>query len=109
MTPNHYQQILTIFTAALVSSSFAFADDFPQWRGMNRDGILNETNLLEELPEGELPRKWSVSVGSGYSGPTVAKGRVYLTDRGIGESDNKVERILCFDAENGKCFPVQAP
>lgn len=101
---NHHrlQQSFLVLGAALIVSSFASADDFPQWRGMNRDGVLNEDNLLEELPKGELPKKWSVPIGSGYSGPTVAKGKVYVTDRGIGESDNQVERILCFDAETGK-------
>lgn len=96
------QQSLIVLAIALIASCSAHADDFPQWRGVNRDGILSENNLVDELPEGQLPRKWSVPVGSGYSGPTVANGKVYLTDRGIGESDNKVERILCFDAENGK-------
>ena len=85
---NHYrlQQSFLVLSAALIFSSFASADDFPQWRGMNRDGVLNEDNLLEELPKGELPKKWSVPIGSGYSGPTVAKGKVYVTDRGIGQS-----------------------
>ena len=36
-------------------SADAFVDDFPQC-GLNRDGVLNEQNLLEELPEGELPK-----------------------------------------------------
>ena len=94
--------IAALFSSSLASSSFALADDFPQWRGVNRDGVINENNLMQELPEGELPRKWSVPIGSGYSGPTVAKGKVYVTDRGIGESDNQVERILCFDEESGK-------
>ena len=107
MIHDRLQHRLTNFIAALISSlfvasSFAMADDFPQWRGVNRDGFINENNLMKELPEGELPRKWSVPIGSGYSGPTVAKGKVYLTDRGIGESDNQVERILCFDEESGK-------
>ena len=107
MIHDHSKRRFTLFIAALiyssfVAASFAMADDFPQWRGVNRDGVINENNLMKELPEGELPRKWSVPIGSGYSGPTVSKGKGYLTDRGIGESDNQVERILCFDEETGK-------
>ena len=82
-------------------SGAVLAEDWPQWRGTNRDGVLNETGLLAELPEGELPRSWSAPVGSGYSGPTVAEGRVYVSDHGIDDSANKVERVLCFNAENG--------
>lgn len=47
---------------------------------------------------GLLPRVWSAPVGEGYSGPAVADGRVFLTDRII---DGELERILCFDAETG--------
>ncbi|HAD60678.1 MAG TPA: hypothetical protein DCG12_15645, partial [Planctomycetaceae bacterium] len=38
--------------------------------------------IVERLPDAELfPRVWSVGVGEGYSGPAVADGRVYVTDR----------------------------
>ena len=102
MTKKCHQTSSYVICFFLIFSADAFADDFPQWRGLNRDGVLNEQNLLEELPEGELPKKWSIPIGSGYSGPTVADGRVYVTDRGIGESDNQVERILCINADTGE-------
>ena len=101
MNPYRLQQCLPVLIIFISLIEHGSADDFPQWRGVNRDGVLNESNLLGQLPEGNLPRKWSVPIGSGYSGPTVADGRVYVTDRGLGDSDNEVERILCFDAENG--------
>ena len=37
-------------------------------------------------------------MGSGYSGPTVAEGRVYVTD----QVRENVERVLCFDAGSGE-------
>jgi outer membrane protein assembly factor BamB len=40
-----------------------------------------------------------VPVSTGYSGPTIQDGRVYLTDRLI--KPKQAERVLCFDAENG--------
>jgi len=101
MSPYRLQRCLAVFVVVSSLIEPSAADDFPQWRGVNRDGVLNEKNLLDELPEGHLPRKWSVPIGSGYSGPTIADGRVYVTDRGIGDNDNEVERILCFDAEKG--------
>ncbi len=76
------------------------ADDWPQWRGGDRDGVWHETGLVDELPEGQLPIDWSVEIGAGYTGPTVADGRVYVMDRQVAEA--QLERILCFDSVTGK-------
>ena len=96
-----YRQ-LSLFIFLLVTISTLSAEDWPQWRGSNRDAVLHESGLLEALPGGVLPRRWTVPIGSGYSGPTVAGGRVYLTDRGPEESPTEIERVLCFNAEDGK-------
>jgi outer membrane protein assembly factor BamB len=92
--------ILAIATTTVPLS--ARAEDWPQWRGSNRDAVVNESGLRKTLPSGNLPRLWTVPVGSGYSGPTVADGRVYLTDRGPEDATSEVERVLCFDAKTGK-------
>ena len=70
--------------------------DWPQWRGARRDGVWRETGLVERFTE--LRPRWSVPVGGGYSGPTVAAGRVYVMDRPKGKA---VERILCLDWKTG--------
>ncbi|MFY9255323.1 MAG: PQQ-binding-like beta-propeller repeat protein [Fuerstiella sp.] len=76
------------------------ADDWPQWGGPQRDIVWRETGIVATFPtNGLLPRVWSAEVGEGYSGPAVADGLVYLTDR-IQDEGN--ERVLCFDAETGK-------
>ena len=59
----------------------AWSDDWPQWGGPGGDCLWRETGIVDKLPEGLLPRKWSTPVGEGYSGPAVANGLVYLTDR----------------------------
>ncbi len=53
------------------------------------------------LPEGTIQRKWSVQIGSGYTGPTVADDRVYVMDRGAQGAEQQIERILCFSADDG--------
>src|SRR3954452_16858319 len=82
------------------------ADDWPQWLGPQRDGIWREKGILETFPEGGLKERWRVSVGAGYSGPAVAEGRVYLTDRVKPDGTKLVgtfpggptkERVLCLD------------
>lgn len=76
------------------------ADDWPQWGGPKRDCVWHEDGIVERLPTTDLlPRMWSVPVGEGYSGPAVADGRVYLSDRMI---DGELERLMCFDAETGQ-------
>lgn len=76
-------------------------DDWPQWRGIARDGRWNEKGVRDDLPEGNIPLAWSVDVGPGYSGPTVANGRVYVTDRQVSDRQ-ETERVLCFDSATGK-------
>ncbi|MEM1226116.1 MAG: PQQ-binding-like beta-propeller repeat protein [Planctomycetota bacterium] len=80
-------------------------DDWAQWRGPGRDGVWLESDIVTELPNGKLPRVWSTPIGSGYSGPTVANGRVYVSDRQVSTVDDQPlesERILCMDAKDGE-------
>src|SRR5213080_5012447 len=54
------------------------ASDWPQWRGQNRDGIAKETGLLKKWPANGPSLLWQVKdLGSGYSTPSVAAGRLY--------------------------------
>lgn len=90
------------------------ADDWPQWLGPQRDGVWRETGLLEEFPAGGPVVRWRTSIGAGYAGPAVAKGRVYVTDRRLSEGTRNpgnpfdrgvipgTERVLCLDEASGK-------
>lgn len=76
------------------------ADDWPQWGGPQHDIVWRESGIVDKFStDGLLPRVWSVPVSEGYSGPAVAGGRVFLTDR---IADENTERALCFDADTGK-------
>jgi outer membrane protein assembly factor BamB len=85
---------------ALSHTVVTHAEDWPQWRGPRRDGTWNETGIVDQFRSEQLPRKWTARIGPGYSGPTVAGGRVYVTDRLV--EPEQVESVLCFDAETGK-------
>ena len=74
--------------------------DWPQWRGPNRNGVWLESDVVEKFDGSQLPLRWRVPVSSGYSGPTVADGRVYLTDRVV--KPQQIERVLCFDWKTGE-------
>lgn len=92
----------SVFAASLLCLVIASAsgDDWPQWRGPNRDGVWRETGIVEKFSTSELKPQWRVEIGSGYCGPTVAKGRVYLMDLIIRPTSS--ERIHCFDEKTGK-------
>ena len=77
--------------------SVAGASDWPQWRGPDRDGISLETGLLKEWPDNGPQVLWRVSLGEGFSGISVAGGRVYTM---FSEGDD--EFVICLDASNGK-------
>ena len=53
------------------------ADDWPQWRGPQRDGRSAETGLLKSWPAAGPPLAWRTSgVGTGYASVVTAQGRV---------------------------------
>jgi outer membrane protein assembly factor BamB len=56
----------------------ASGNDWPQWRGPLRDGNSTETGLLKSWPASGPPLAWKASgLGLGYSGVSVAAGRIY--------------------------------
>ena len=73
-------------------------DDWPQWRGPNRDGISPEKGLLKSWPAGGPPVAWQATgAGEGYSSFAAAHGRLYtLGARG------DAEYVIAFDAASGK-------
>jgi outer membrane protein assembly factor BamB len=93
---------MTTLTAALVLllPLAVPAEDWPQFRGPNRDGVWKETGIIESFPPGGLKISWRARVGRGWSSPVVAQNRVYVTDVLLTPPTAK-ERVLCFDEANG--------
>jgi len=96
-----YLAFIIAVTAILVFSGCNAQEgqDWPDWRGEGRNGLWNEKNIITEFDGPEIRLKWRVPLGSGYCGPTVSQGRVYVMDRVI--SPEEQERIRCFDTETG--------
>jgi outer membrane protein assembly factor BamB len=82
-----------------LNNFYVLGQDWPDWRGVNRDGIWSDNNGIEKFECNQPQPEWKVAVGSGYSGPTVANGKVYLTDRM--ETPEETEGVLCFDEKTG--------
>src|ERR1039458_7694817 len=78
----------------LFFGTLAWAADWPQWRGPNRDGISSETGLLEAWPKGGPPLVWKIQgLGEGYSSAAIAGGRLFIQGQ---HGDD--EYVLAFDA-----------
>lgn len=81
------------------------ADDWPEWRGKGRTGVWNETGIVERLPDAGLPVTWRTPIHSGYAGPSVAGGRVFVTDARPIEAKRAhqmMERIAALDERTGR-------
>jgi outer membrane protein assembly factor BamB len=104
--------LLGVLLGLVVSS--ARAEDWPQWLGPKRDGVWRESGILDKFPANGPPVRWRTPIGSGYTGPAVAGGKVYLADRVLADGSvnpasgftrnvvNGKERVLCLDEANGK-------
>ncbi|MCH8045227.1 MAG: PQQ-like beta-propeller repeat protein [Planctomycetes bacterium] len=104
-TTQHLFAIVAVLFVATALQDTVRADDWPQWRGPTRDGVWHETGVLGRFPAKQIKLRWQVEISSGYSGPTVAAGRVYVTDRLVDEEGDKakqIERVHCFDWRTGK-------
>jgi len=88
--------ISAIVTLIIISTTNSFSQDWPQWRGMNRDSKVTGFKAPAAWPA-ELKQEWKVSVGFGDATPVLAGNKIYLNTR---QADQEV--ILCLDAATGK-------
>lgn len=88
---------LWAIAALILSSSFSRADDWPQWRGPNRDGVSSEKGIKTTWPAEGPAKLWEAKIGVGWAAVSVAKGRLYT----IGNTDD-ADTVYCFDAITGR-------
>jgi outer membrane protein assembly factor BamB len=89
--------VTVILSLSAVASNRAF-DDWPQWRGLKRDGISAERGLLKDWPAGGPPVAWrAAGAGTGYSSFSAAHGRIYTLGARGG-----TEYLMAYDAATGK-------
>ena len=74
----------------------AAAQDWPQWRGPDRDGAVAAFDVPASWPA-ELTHQWTVEVGFGYATPILVGDRVYMFAR---QGDDEV--MMALDAGSGE-------
>ena len=90
--------LLGVFSAFMIVGTAAFALDWPQWRGPDRDGISAETGLLTSWPEGGPPLLWKTrGLGSGFASFAVSGGKVFTQ----GQSEGR-QFLIALDEETGE-------
>ena len=80
----------------ILPSAHVIADDWPQWRGPNRDGVVSSFSPPKTWPA-TLRSIWKITVGIGHSSPVVVGRHVFIFSR---QEDNEV--ASCFDLDTGK-------
>jgi outer membrane protein assembly factor BamB len=89
--------IAVIWGCALaLTVSCAWAQDWPQWRGANRDGKAAGFNAPKTWPK-ELSQQWKVTVGEGVATPALVGDKLYIFAR---QEGNEITR--CLEAATGK-------
>jgi outer membrane protein assembly factor BamB len=96
MRKRHYFKLAAIAAVILVGAGTVFGQDWPQWRGTNRDAKVTGFEAPATWPE-SLNQKWSVSVGAGDATPALVGDKVYAFTR---QGDEEV--IMCLEAADGK-------
>ncbi|MGD9646067.1 MAG: PQQ-binding-like beta-propeller repeat protein [Pirellulales bacterium] len=79
------------------TASEASAPAWAAWRGPAGRSIAAGTQLPEIWPIEAPPPVWQAALGTGWSSPIVAEGRVFVTDRSA-----EIERLVAFDAQSGE-------
>lgn len=79
------RRALFVFTLAIACSAGVAAENWPQWRGANGQGVSSETQLPTEWgPDKNIA--WKVDLPHGYSSPVVWNDRIFLTTAIEGEA-----------------------
>ncbi|MEO6222043.1 MAG: PQQ-binding-like beta-propeller repeat protein [Vicinamibacterales bacterium] len=89
---------LAVAVLAVVATGHAQApaQDWPQWRGINRNGEVAIGQAPSTWPASWQTR-WRAEVGEGYSSPVSSRGRIFVHSR-----RDPQEAVMALDAATGK-------
>ena len=71
-----------------------WGNDWPQYRGPDRQGTVPESGLLETWEDGQPRIVWRRAIGTGYSAVAAAGGRLFTMD-----ADTEEEAVFALGAE----------
>jgi outer membrane protein assembly factor BamB len=91
--------IIGEFLDTLAVMDEVVAGNWPRFRGTDFDNISKDTTALAEKWDTSGPSIiWRTTLGEGYAGPAVFKGRVYLLDY---NEKKKADMLRCYSLKSG--------
>ncbi len=86
---------LVVVAVSTLVVPVAAGQEWPQWRGPNRDGAVTSFREPATWPDA-LTQHWTVEVGLGYATPLLVGDRIYMYTR---QDDDEV--MVAIDARDG--------
>ena len=80
-----------------IAPDVSATDDWPAFRGKNRDGVSRETNWMATWPDQGLRKVWETRLANDFGSLSIQDGRIYT----IG-TQTKTTKAYCLDATTGK-------
>lgn len=90
------KKVILFGCVVLMFASCVLAQNWPQWRGPNRDDILSGFTAPQQWPA-EWTQKWRTTVGFGDATPALVGDKLYVFAR-----QGEEEVTLCLNAADGK-------
>jgi outer membrane protein assembly factor BamB len=89
-------RIPPIILLILACVGLVHADEWPQWRGPDRESHVPGASWPDKL-NGRLTEKWNCALHEGYSGPVVSENRVFTFET----KSKQIEIVRALDRETG--------
>jgi outer membrane protein assembly factor BamB len=93
----HFSALPFAILACMASLPSLMAAEWPQFLGPTRNGISQESNLIDTIPTGGLKEVWRTTGGIGMSGIAVGGGRVITLIQKDGQ-----QWLIALQARTGK-------
>jgi outer membrane protein assembly factor BamB len=120
MRAYNYNTISILFLLIALTPVCAVADDWPNWRGPQHNGISSETGWIGKWEICEPNVLWEQQVGTGFSSIAVADGQLYTmgnTERLVETQNDRgrtvlgfeeMDEVFCLDPNTGKILWIHA-
>lgn len=92
---------ILVFQVPFANAQDAPSKDWNQFRGMNRNGAVNEELKLNQIPTTGPKLLWKKKLGDGFSEITISKNRLYTMISEKQDSITGSEFIAAYDAKTG--------
>ena len=95
-----YMSKIKLLLFVLLAVSAVLADNFSQFLGENRNGVVTTgKKLLKKWPAEGPKELWRVKVGGGFAAPVVFEDKLFILDY---NTDKEEDTVKCLDMKDGK-------